>query len=210
MPNISVAFDFDGTIIDVSHRDYAIYSDLIKELDGSIIPFELYWQLRRSRTDIYQILYKSHIFLQEKAERFLQLRQERMEDNYYLKLDSILPNTLENIENNRDLFNAYLVTTRFNTNNLAHQVERFKLNQIFERIICADRNKFEFYSAVPNLKIIVGDTENDIIVANTMGIDSVAVLSGIRNMELITQYNPTYICKSVGYIDFRKIINNYE
>ena len=35
----AIAFDFDGTIIDISRRDYAVYHDLMQDLSGSALSF---------------------------------------------------------------------------------------------------------------------------------------------------------------------------
>ena len=45
----AIAFDFDGTIIDISRRDYAVYHDLMQDLSGSALPFGIYWPMRRKR-----------------------------------------------------------------------------------------------------------------------------------------------------------------
>ena len=48
---------------------------------------------------------------------------------------------------------------------------------------------------------MVGDTENDILPANTLGIKSVAVTTGIRNRQLLSKMNPTYILDGLGEIE---------
>ena len=112
MHKYSIAFDFDGTIINVAHRDYAIYCKLVSDLSGLTLPFERYWSMRRARTDIHLILSQSGISEKNDVNTFLQQRAEMIEDEKYLALDTVIPGVKEAIMLNRTLFSPYLVTTR--------------------------------------------------------------------------------------------------
>lgn len=202
-----IAFDFDGTIIDISRRDYAVYRDLVQDLSGSILPFEIYWPLRRKRTDINLILAKSGVTDTERINIFLQQRASLIEDVKYLVLDTVLPRVVNTLKLNSSWITPYLVTTRYNENNLRWQLEGLGLNIVFEDIIIAEKDKTKFYSGVNNLSLIVGDTEKDIDAANTLGIKSVAVLSGIRDADIIRLSRPTFIEESVASIDFPSIMH---
>lgn len=202
-----IAFDFDGTIIDISRRDYAVYHDLVQDLSGSILPFEIYWPLRRKRTDINLILAKSGVTDTERINIFLQQRASLIEDVKYLVLDTVLPRVVNTLKLNSSWITPYLVTTRYNENNLRWQLEGLGLNIVFEDIIIAEKDKTKFYSGVNNLSLIVGDTEKDIDAANTLGIKSVAVLSGIRDADIIRLSRPTFIEESVASIDFPSIMH---
>lgn len=202
-----IAFDFDGTIIDISRRDYAVYRDLVQDLSGSILPFEIYWPLRRKRTDINLILAKSGVTDTERINIFLQKRASLIEDVKYLVLDTVLPRVVNTLKLNSSWITPYLVTTRYNENNLRWQLEGLGLNIVFEDIIIAEKDKTKFYSGVNNLSLIVGDTEKDIDAANTLGIKSVAVLSGIRDADIIRLSRPTFIEESVASIDFPSIMH---
>lgn len=202
-----IAFDFDGTIIDISRRDYAVYRDLVQDLSGSILPFEIYWPLRRKRTDINLILAKSGVTDTERINIFLQQRASLIEDVKYLVLDTVLPRVVNTLKLNSSWITPYLVTTRYNENNLRWQLEGLGLNIVFEDIIIAEKDKTKFYSGVNNLSLIVGDTEKDIDAANTLGIKSVAVLSGMRDADIIRLSRPTFIEESVASIDFPSIMH---
>ena len=86
------------------------------------------------------------------------------------------------------------------------QIGELGLNNVFRDIIIAGKDKTKYYSKVSNLKLIVGDTENDIDAANTLGITSVAVLSGIRDADIIRLSCPGFIEESVASIDFPRIM----
>lgn len=206
-----VAFDFDGTIIDISRRDYAVYYDLVTELGGTPLPYRLYWPLRRAKTNIYAILAKSGISDKQKIDFFLARRSDIIEDEMYLRLDSLIPGVIESVRYNLPKVVAYLVTTRYNKDNLYRQLNELKIYNLFEEIIVSEKDKSIYYSQINNLNLIVGDTENDINAANIIGKSSVAVLSGIRDGEILKKYNPGCIIPSIAYMNFdivcKKVLN---
>ena len=71
---------------------------------------------------------------------------------------------------------------------------------VAESILC----KASFLS-IPDLVAFVGDTENDILPANEIGVRSIAVTTGIRSEEKLRIYNPSVIINSISdicnYID---------
>ena len=209
MHKYSIAFDFDGTIINVARRDYAIYCKLLSDLSGLTLPFETYWSMRRARTDIHLILSQSGILDKNDINIFLQQRTEMIEEENYLALDTVIPGVIETIMLNRSLFVPYLVTTRNYVERLYWQIGKLGLTTVFDDIIVAKKQKTDAYSKVNNLKIIVGDTENDIDAAKALCVASVGVLSGIRNAATIQRFHPQFIADSVATIDFKHIVNEY-
>ena len=202
MAKTVVAFDFDGTIIDVSRRDYAVYQELVAWLGGNPLPYCIYWPLRRKRTNIFEILSESGITDKVETEAFLARRTAMIEDEEYLRLDSLIPGVIETIKYNSPKILPYLVTTRCNKNHLFSQLNVLSIADLFKEIIASDKDKSVYYSQIDNLSLIVGDTENDIKAAKLIGKPSVAVLSGIRDAEILKGYNPDRIIQSVAYLNF--------
>ena len=61
--------------------------------------------------------------------------------------------------------------------------------------------KIELISTViakDEIALIVGDTEADIITGKKLGFKTVAVLSGIRNREILALLNPDFIIRDIG------------
>ena len=108
----AIAFDFDGTIIDISRRDYAVYHDLMQDLSGSALPFGIYWPMRRKRTNIHLILARSGIADKERINIFLQQRASLIEDVKYLVFDTVIPGVVNTIKLNSSWVTPCLVTTR--------------------------------------------------------------------------------------------------
>lgn len=199
MKDKAIAFDLDGTLIDVSLRDYTIYSDIIKKLHGNPIEYTTYWSLRRNKTDIHSILSQSGIKTETEVTLFLRKRKALMEDAEYLKLDTLFPNATAILDNLNKKFDIYIITIRSNKEYTAEQLHTLGLDGY--KLYIVNERKIEYMRKIPNLVAMVGDTENDILPAKELGIKSVAVLSGIRNRKQLEQLNPDFIINSILEID---------
>ena len=75
----------------------------------------------------------------------------------------------------------------------------------YAELMIVSGDKKERMQAIPNLVVFVGDTENDILPANEIGVKSIAVTTGIRSEEKLRTYNPSAIINSISdiynYID---------
>lgn len=191
----AIAFDLDGTLIDVSIRDYQIYKDLIKKLGGTPISFDVYWPMRQDKTDIHIILEKSCIFNNNDIDCFLTNRKILMEDMNYLSLDSVFPEVKELLSDLSKDFDIYLLTIRHNRPNTELQLRTLGIDQY--NIIIVEGNKEQEMQLIPNLSFMVGDTENDILPANKLGISTIAVTTGIRNRNHLLELSPKYIIDNI-------------
>ena len=186
----AIAFDLDGTLVDVSIRDYQIYKDLIERLGGVTISYEGYWPLRQAKTDIHKILDDSNIHDSKDVDYFLANRKILMENNEYLRLDPLFPDAKELLAELSEDFEIYILTIRHNRQNTEAQLRALGIDQYNNIIV--EGNKEQQMRRIPNLCFMVGDTENDILPSNNIGISSIAVTTGIRNRQLLQEMNPQY------------------
>lgn len=198
----TIAFDLDGTLIDISCRDYKIYYDIVREIHGLPILFENYWAMRKAKTDIHKILSLSGVVASDDVEYFLRERKGRMEEMEYLKYDELQLGALEVLRSLSWNFNICIVTIRYNKENTNWQLSKLSLDKY--DIYIVESNKEDVMMRISGLFAMVGDTENDIIPANKIGIKSIAVTTGIRNEEQLKQLNPTYLVDSLN--DIRAIL----
>lgn len=195
----SIAFDLDGTLIDVSKRDYQIYADLVNKLGGTPLSYPVYWPLRQAKTDIHQVLADSHITSDEHIDVFLVERKALMESMEYLSIDVLFPDSISVLDKLSKDFDIHILTIRHNKLNIESQLRSLGLERYHCHIVSG--NKVEQLRLIPHIDLMVGDTENDILPANTLGIKSVAVTTGIRNRQLLSEMNPTYIVDGLGEIE---------
>lgn len=191
----AIAFDLDGTLVDVSKRDYKIYEDIVKELGGRPISFNDYWPKRQARTNIHTILSQSGIVNKKEVVYFLSERKIRMERIDYLSLDKLFADvkeTLDELSNNHEIF---ILTIRHNKENTYRQLNLLGLDRY--HIIIVEGGKEDALKRIPNLQAMIGDTENDIVPAVKINVQSIAVTTGIRNENLLKSMNPTNIVKSL-------------
>lgn len=195
----TVAFDLDGTLIDVSERDYRIYSDILLKLGYDPITKKEYWPLRRDITDIHHILSLSGLVSDEDVSFFLKERKALMEEWSYLSIDQPFEDVITTFAELSKRFNLIILTKRYNSEDTERQVTELGFAKYAELTIVTE-SKEEAMSKIDNLVAMVGDTENDIVSANNIGIKSIAVTTGIRNAEKLSTFNPAIIVNSLSEV----------
>lgn len=195
----TIAFDLDGTLIDVSERDYRIYSDILLKMGYNPISKKEYWPLRRDITDIHYILSLSDMVNEEDVTTFLKERKALMEDWSYLSIDHPFEDVITTLAELSKRFNLIILTKRYNSEGTKRQVTELGFTEYAELTIVTE-SKEGAMSKIGNLVAMIGDTENDIVPANNIGIKSIAVTTGIRNAEKLSTYAPSIIVNSLSEV----------
>lgn len=193
----AIAFDFDGTLISIEKRDYTVYCQILIKYGFNILDFDTYWTLRRNKEPIINILKINNQFENDFLDVYIKERTKLIESKELLALDTLFSYSINILQKVQCNYNCYLVTSRNMKKETIKQIEQLDLNKYFSKIIITEQNKLEGYREIPNLILIVGDTENDIIPANILGIKSFAVTTGIRSSKFLTNLSPTYLSNSL-------------
>lgn len=151
--------------------------------------------MRQDKTDIHIILEKSCILDNNDINFFLTNRKILMEDMNYLSLDSVFPEVKELLSDLSKDFDIYILTIRHNRLNTEVQLRILGIDQY--NIIIVEGNKEQEMMLIPNLRFMVGDTENDILPANKLGVSTIAVTTGIRNRHHLIELNPEYLIDNI-------------
>lgn len=201
----TVFFDLDGTILDVSNRYCRIYQDIMSKLGHSVIKNKKYWELKRGKTPIRDIVTLTAPI--EMVKKYNAERLSVIESREYLVFDKIIPGSVEVLKSLSNLFHLILVTTRRNPENLKWELEQLGLNKFFKKVLVVykdvpDRWRLKYdiikkEGYFPG-SVIVGDTETDILCGMELGIKTVAVLSGIRKKELLEKAQPDHIINNIN------------
>jgi phosphoglycolate phosphatase-like HAD superfamily hydrolase len=200
---MNIHFDLDGTLIDVSHRHYAVYSAIAQALGFSPLSAARYWSMKRVRTPLAQVLAQSGAT--RHRDRFEAMWLALIEQDRYLEKDTLLPQTLAVLKQLRRKNTLLLITLRHSRRALARQLDRLKLTRMFDNVISGAPT-----GATPKFKVslirqysrpddwLVGDTEADIIAAKTLGLISCAVTTGLRSRDFLSVLKPDYVIDSIA------------
>jgi len=210
---MNVYFDLDGTLLDVSDRYYKVYSDLMRAF--GIQPFSKaeYWRAKRSGRE-EALLRRTRV----PPDQYYNRRRHMLELTSYLRLDKksdAVNRVLSKLK--RDNHRVILVTLRRSKLNLDRQLQRLGLLERFNIVLQRRDEKVEPWRAKAcliseNLKfgktcsVMVGDTETDILAAKHLGINSVAVASGLRTKTILLPFKPNYIIQRI--VDLPDIIRD--
>jgi len=197
----TIFFDFDGTLIDTSERHYRVYKDILDfyGISNSLSKEEFWNQKRRGRKTAELLPETS---FKEFIQKFMDEWLKRIEDQNYLRYDSLLGGSLGILSTLKDKDDLILVTLRNNRENLLWELNNFGLNSYFKEILVDLPVRLK--NKVPLIKdyiercskednfIIVGDTESDISTGKDIGMLTIAVTYGIRSKEFLKKLKPDF------------------
>lgn len=216
MPKLTLCTDFDGPVADVSERYYQVYCFCLEKIQQqdpdtpmTVLTKTEFWALKRAKVPESEIGIRSGL-TPVQAQAFSQCRRETVHTFPYFEWDVLWPGVRETLTTLKTQgIEPYIITMR-RLRELDFALERFGLSDLFppqhRYCIGNDFVKTQDHLDKPVLmaqalaKIapahpvwMVGDTEADIISAQTHGIPVVAVLSGIRDEATLSTYQPDFI-----------------
>jgi phosphoglycolate phosphatase-like HAD superfamily hydrolase len=206
--------DFDGPIMDLSDRYYHVYQlclNRVKEPNQSIkiLTKAEFWTYKRAKIPEQQVGIASGLTAAQ-AEIFKQIRDLTAHQLQYLSLDRIVPGAIAALEQIQASGVELIVMTlrrncelnaAFNQYDLAHFFPpncRYCLADDYQKQGDIQDKTQLMAQALAQLKPdpntwMIGDTETDIIAAQTHNIKVIGVLSGIRDRDRLAQYQPDRI-----------------
>lgn len=210
MKKFTLFIDLDGTVLDVSNRLYRIYANLLKELQMTpMYSKEQYMALKRKGLSEDAIIKKQTSgFI---SRRYMARRQALVETPEYLSYDLVNKGVREFFEAIIDSHNIVLVTRRKNKDILAQQLENLDLLKYFaDIVICQEELKEDSIRKskcfIPDNSIVVGDTEDDVVAGNNLGLPTLALTSGLRDEQFLRSYKPSAVLKSFSdLLGYRKL-----
>lgn len=197
---MNVFFDLDGTLIDSRQRLYQLFQRLVPQ---SQLSFDDYWNLKRNKVDHSTILREYFNYTPEYFMIFEKNWIKLIESKEYLVIDQPFEGITEFLLHLKKInVNIYLVTARQKISGVKYQLEKFGWNQLFDEILVTEQKKEKAELIKPFIDSnqdnwVIGDTGNDIQVGKSLGIKTVAVLSGFLNEKQLTSYKPDVIIENV-------------
>jgi len=209
--SLTLALDLDGTLIDNSLRHHWAYSQSLKELGCPSLSFAEYWKLKRQAIAMPQILsYTTPIELYPAFRRYW---FKLIENEKALTRDQLFPDAISALRQLSHQFELVLVTARRNRSGLIKELKHFSLDKYFSLILSdyseiidktdGDLTKemlLQAASVQRTLIAYVGDADEDIVAAQSLGLIAVAVASGIRGLTILSEYEPDVLCQHIGEV----------
>jgi phosphoglycolate phosphatase-like HAD superfamily hydrolase len=216
---LRIITDFDGPIMDVSERYYRVYQFCLRQVQRPGQPVQElsksdFWALKRSRVSEYQIGQRSGLD-EEQSQAFSRLRRDTVHTLPYLAYDQPVPHAIATLKSIRQAGIDLVVMTMRRVCELEAAFDQYDLGQFFpeNRRYCLSNTYVKtgdtkdkpilMKRALAELPVatttwMIGDTEADIIAAQTHGIPVVAVLSGIRDRQQLSSYGPDAIVETMA------------
>lgn len=197
MKNISIAFDLDGTILNTGLRHQKVLHDCLRLCDINIKFEEIgdYLDFKKNGKNTLAYLKKKGI---NRAEEVFELWKEKIEEDNYLKLDTLFRDSIAVLDYLSSKYDLYLVTARKSRNSAIKQVNDLNLSKYFKDIYIVtpgknvDIRKYEM-TIKKDIKYVFGDTEIDFSWAIKLNAQFIPVAYGFRspqwwNNRAITTY----------------------
>lgn len=197
---MKIVFDLDGTLICSKKRLHELFCDLI---NSRILSFSAYWDFKFNNYSNQDILKKEFNYSEEKISQFVTSWMNRIEDSYYLEMDTPiegLESFLKKISKSNQL---YICTARQSVAQVTNQLKNLSILDFFEDIFVTEQ-KLTKADLLINSGIkfskedwFIGDTGHDINTGKQLGIKTCAVLSGFMSEAVLLSYKPNKIIESI-------------
>lgn len=207
--------DFDGPIMDVSERYYQVYLLCVDQIRQPDQPVEIlsksaFWELKRAKTKEQEIAKLTGLNAGNQPHLFWELRRQTVHTAPYFHHDRLIPTAIAALEKVQAAGWELGVMTMRRTRELIPVLEKYDLARFFApeyRFHLADDFlKTDDVTDKTNLmrqaqevlpptetQWMIGDTEADLLAAQRHGVQTIGVLSGIRNEAQLQQFQPQFI-----------------
>lgn len=199
---MNIFFDIDGTLWDSQDRLYSLFCDLVPKNTLSKVE---YWSLKRAKITNEDILRKYFSYSEDDVKIFTSNWMSLIETPEYLRKDILFPFTINTLKDlNQCGYNIYYVTLRQFADRVLAEISEKGIDIYCKKCLVSEA-KTSKETLVKNSgislsesDIFVGDTGIDIMTGKVLGIRTVAVLSGFRNKQILTEYSPNIIINDIS------------
>lgn len=181
--------DLDGTLLDDKMRHYLCYFDIVHMYGGNPISIDEYWCDKRNKVKRTELLEKTGF--KSTYDIFYNEWIQRIEQEKYLSYEVLKPNISKAIEYIKQYVEKfYLVTMRNCEDNLMRQISYLGLKDYFDSIYIGKtelgRSKADLIDKYYGTSaLVIGDTEDDMMLAKKIGSPFLAITNGLRNQKYL-------------------------
>lgn len=204
---MKIIFDLDGTLICSKKRLHKLFLDLTGVTN---LKFKSYWDLKHQGKTNEDILRSQLSFSELEIEVFLKNWMIKIEADYYLGLDTLIPDAYKALENLNKSHDLFICTARQSISQTQKQLKKLSIFNYFKDIFVTEQ-KVDKFQILSNSNIsftskdwIIGDTGNDINTGKKIGVQTCAVLSGFMSKSSLIGYSPDLIIEDFTSLDISR------
>ena len=201
---MKIIYDLDGTLICSKKRLHELFLDL---LESGNIEYLAYWNYKFSGSNNQAILRDHFGYSTIQINIFLRNWMAKIESDYYLDMDTIVPGAIETLENYSRNNELYICTARQSITQVHKQLKNLGIFGFFRGIFVTEQ-KASKDEILNNSDILftkkdwlIGDTGHDINAGKKIGTQTCAVLSGFMSEASLATYSPDLIIENITFFD---------
>lgn len=201
---MKIIFDLDGTLICSKKRLYELFVDL---LNSDHIDYITYWNFKFSGANNQDILRNQFGYSKFQVDIFLTDWMKKIESDYYLDMDMIIPGAIKALEKYSKNNELYVCTARQSVTQVHKQLKMLGIFGFFQGIFVteqkASKEKILKESGIlfSRNDWLIGDTGHDINAGKKIGIQTCAVLSGFMPATSLSAYSPDLMIQDFTCLD---------
>lgn len=175
---MNIGLDLDGTLLNSKFRHIIALYDCLNDKSLEFSNLEDLISYKSEDNDTLSYLYKKGF---SSPNDIYKCWLSNIESEKYLKYDVLYEDSVFFLERASIDHKLFLVTSRRNGEGVIKQLKTLKIHSYFEKIfISGSMNKKSFFTKDIELKIIIGDSEEDLVWAQDMKCKFVPVNRGFR------------------------------
>lgn len=198
---MNIFFDLDGTLIDSKLRLFNLFQFIVK---NSTLTFEQYWDFKQKKISNEDILTAEFGYSRHECQEFVTQWMLLIEHTDFLKFDNLLDGIEEKLQELEKNATLYVCTARQYEAPVIVQLNELGIRKYFKKVFVTQQklSKTNLISEnVTNytpLDWFIGDTGHDINTGKELDMNTCAVTSGFLSHQVLVDYNPDLIVKSVA------------
>lgn len=186
----TVAFDFDGTLLDSRNRHIIVMRDVLSQFNISLSVDDLVEFKSNGKNNIDYLISKG--INRDTAENIQKQWVKDIEKPKYLDIDVLYNDAIELLEKYKQDNDLILVTARSNIDGLNNQIDKFDLRKYFKEIFIVNPGKNVVFDKSEILKsnkviLMIGDTNSDYMAAKIAGTKFMFYKNGFHNKQTATK-----------------------
>jgi phosphoglycolate phosphatase-like HAD superfamily hydrolase len=204
----SIAFDFDGTLVNCEIRQVEVLRSILRRQEINIIEFDYdnWWNLKINGSSTLDALIIMQINT-DIAKKICNSWIDTIENPEWLDLDVLKEDVVELLKKMKEKEKSiFIITARKSEYFFTNQIRKLLIDQYITKSFVVnpqksiEQKKEILYNIKPTL--FVGDTENDFYSAQKSGVRFIATSTGQRSKLFLVNLGVDYIIDKFSYNNF--------